>query len=166
MSRLDSFIRRLMAQRTCLNHAAEQISGIPGVIFELGLGNGRTYDHLRDVLPNREIFVFDRQVAAHPDCIPDDDHMIVGDFSDTLPATIERFEGQCALVHADIGTGVAERNASMARYLGSILGPTMAPGGLILSDQEIAIPGFSLGILPEDVPDGRYYLLCNGQEGD
>lgn len=154
-----------MAQRTCLNHAAQEISAVPGVVFELGLGNGRTYDHLRDVLADREIFVFDRQVAAHPDCIPDDDHMIVGDFSDTLPSAVKRFEGRCALVHADIGTGVAERNARMALYLGSILGPALAPGGLILSDQEMAIPGFTAGLLPTDVPSGRYYLLCNEAKG-
>ncbi|MCH8923260.1 MAG: hypothetical protein IIA67_08960, partial [Planctomycetes bacterium] len=71
MSRLDINIRRLEAQRACLNLAAEMIRDLPGPVFELGLGNGRTYDHLRAALPEREIFVFEREVAAHPDCIPD-----------------------------------------------------------------------------------------------
>ncbi len=67
MSRLDSFIRRMIAQRDCLAAAARLIGDIPGPVLELGLGNGRTYDHLREILPGREIFVFDRRVAAHPD---------------------------------------------------------------------------------------------------
>ena len=51
MSRLDSFIRRLEAQRACLDLAARLIEGLEGEILELGLGNGRTYDHLRQLLP-------------------------------------------------------------------------------------------------------------------
>ncbi len=46
MSRLDSFIRRLEAQRTVLNWAAKAIEGREGLVLELGLGNGRTFDHL------------------------------------------------------------------------------------------------------------------------
>ena len=70
MSRLDSFIRRLEAQRACLNRAAALISGIDGTVLELGLGNGRTYDHLRELFPDREIYVCERRVAAHPACVP------------------------------------------------------------------------------------------------
>ena len=55
MSRLDSFIRRLEAQRACLNRAAELIRDIDGFVLELGLGNGRTYDHLRELFPDRDI---------------------------------------------------------------------------------------------------------------
>ena len=85
MSRLDSAIRRLQAQRACLDTAAGMITGMPGVVLELGLGNGRTFDHLRSRLPERDIYVFDRQVAAHPDCIPRDDHLFLGDLAETLP---------------------------------------------------------------------------------
>ena len=49
MSRLDSFIRRLQAQRACLSEAAAQIRGVDGFVLELGLGNGRTFDHLREI---------------------------------------------------------------------------------------------------------------------
>ncbi len=66
MSRLDSFIRRLEAQRACLAVAAEMIGDLEGPVFELGLGNGRTYDHLRELLPGREIFVCERHLAPHP----------------------------------------------------------------------------------------------------
>ncbi|MHA1546704.1 MAG: class I SAM-dependent methyltransferase, partial [Alphaproteobacteria bacterium] len=65
MSRLDSVIRRLTAQRSCLDQAAKMIGTVPGIVVELGLGNGRTFDHVREILPEREIFVFERQVKAH-----------------------------------------------------------------------------------------------------
>ncbi len=66
MSRLDSFIRRLEAQRRCLEMGARHIAALPGPVLELGLGHGRTYDHLRQILPAREIYVFERALAAAP----------------------------------------------------------------------------------------------------
>jgi len=93
MSRLDSFIRRVTAQRDCLNAAAELVRDLSGPVLEFGLGNGRTYDHLRSLLPGRPIFVFERQVAAHPDCIPPDECLLLGDLHETLEgasAVIER----------------------------------------------------------------------------
>ena len=65
MSRLDSVIRRLAAQRACLEAAARLIAELPGPVLEVGLGNGRTFDHLREILPGREIFALDRRIAAH-----------------------------------------------------------------------------------------------------
>ena len=50
----------------------------------MGLGHGRTYDHLRTYLPEREIYVFDREVDCFDDCIPPDDRMLLGDIADTL----------------------------------------------------------------------------------
>ena len=114
MSRLDSVIRRLQAQRSCIDRAVELVASVPGVVFELGLGNGRTFDHLQERLPEREIFVFERSIAAHPDCIPDGDHLFLGDLSTTLPAAVERFAGSVAFVHSDIGTGDAAYNAEIA----------------------------------------------------
>jgi hypothetical protein len=70
VSRLDSFIRRMQAQRDCLNVAAALIADVPGAVFDLGLGNGRTFDYLREILPDREIFVFDRVVNANPKSRP------------------------------------------------------------------------------------------------
>ena len=90
MSRLDSFIRRLKAQRACLDMAAELIADVDGPVLELGLGNGRTYDHLREILPDRDVYAFDRRIAAHPACIPDEAHMFLGDLHDTLPGALKR----------------------------------------------------------------------------
>lgn len=159
MSRLESFIRRLQAQQACLDDDAAQVAQRPGVIFELGLGNGRTYDHLRARLPGRDIYVFERKVAAHPDCVPAADHLFEGDIDATLPAAVARFRGQVCLVHSDIGSGDQAMNARIAAFLGRTLPPALAPGALILSDQELAIPGASALPLPAGVKPGRYFLL-------
>ncbi|MDH5750046.1 MAG: class I SAM-dependent methyltransferase [Rhodospirillales bacterium] len=158
MSRLDSFIRRMCAQRDCLNMAASMIEAVSGPVLELGLGNGRTFDHLRSILPNREIFVFDRQVAAHPDCVPDDKHLILGDIFETLPAALTSIGAPVALAHTDIGTGDAESNAKIASFLAQTLPGLMAADGIILSDQDLAPPGWTLQPLPDGVQPGRYYI--------
>ena len=159
MSRLDSVIRRLHAQRDCLNALAEVIAGVDGGVFELGLGNGRTYDHLREILPGRKIFVFERKVRAHPDCIPDADHLFEGDFSATLPAVAARFEGRIALVHADVGSGDVEASKALAAWLREILPPFVAPGGVIACDQDLTGIALEEMPLPAGVPEGRYHLF-------
>ncbi|MBK1696846.1 class I SAM-dependent methyltransferase [Rhodovibrio salinarum] len=158
MSRLDSAIRRLQAQRACLNAAAEAVADRPGVVFELGLGNGRTYDHLRESCAGREIFVFERQVAAHPDCVPDDAHLYLGDVLETLPQAAERFAGQVALLHADIGTGDAARNARLAGAIQPFLPHLLVPGGIAVTDQEMPWPDAEQVALPDGVAPGRYFL--------
>ncbi len=161
MSRLDSFIRRMSAQRDCLDRAAELIADVPGPVLELGLGNGRTYDHLRELLPGREIYVFDRRVAAHPDCIPDDRHMILGDIRETLPAANRRVPEPAALVHTDIGTGNEAANLEQARWLGPTLKPLLAPGAVVVSDQPMPVEGWEELPLPAGVPERRYFMYRN-----
>ena len=117
MSRLDSFIRRLEAQRACLNRAAALISGIDGIVLELGLGNGRTYDHLRELFADRDIYVCERRVAAHPDCVPPPEFLILGDMRETLPGLGSRFGGRVALAHFDAGTGDRAANLALAAEL-------------------------------------------------
>jgi hypothetical protein len=158
LSRLDSFIRRLEAQRACLNLAARAIEGLPGPVLELGLGNGRTYDHLRELLPEREIFVFEREVAAHPASMPDPAHLILGDIQRTLAPSRARLPGPAALVHSDIGTGDAARNAALAAWLAATLPDLLAPGAWVIADQ----PLDSARLVPQPPPEGiareRYFL--------
>ncbi|HEY8383781.1 MAG TPA: class I SAM-dependent methyltransferase [Microvirga sp.] len=158
MTRLDSVIRRLTAQRMLLDWASEQVADRPGLILELGLGNGRTYDHLRDRLPGRDIYVFERKPAAHPDCMPPADRLIVGDIFDTLPAFAERFgRGSAVLIHADIGTGDEEANRVLAERLSPLLSPLLQPGGLLLSDRVFTLPDCADVSVETDVPEGRYF---------
>ena len=163
MSRLDSFIRRLEAQRACIDAAVDMIAELDGPVLELGLGNGRTYDHLRERLVGREIFVFERQLAAHPACIPDSEHLFLGDIHETLPAAVARFEGRVALVHSDIGTGDAAQNAGIAAFLSDLLGKLLRPGGLIISDQPMTLAGADSLDLPEGVKPGRYFIYRRHQ---
>ena len=159
MSRLDSAIRRLQAQRSCLDDAARRIADQAGVVFELGLGNGRTYDHLRERLPDREIYVFERQVAAHPDCIPPDNRLFLGNVEETLPGVLARFRGRVALVHSDVGTGDAATNKILAAAISSVIGDFLVPGGYLVCDQQISFPGAEPVALPSDVAEGRYIYL-------
>lgn len=158
MSRLDSFIRRLQAQRACLESAAHMIDAIPGPVCELGLGNGRTFDHLRALLPQREIFVLDRQVAAHPGCVPDSDHLILGDFRVTLPDLAGRIGAPAALIHVDCGTGDELESRSLGQLIAEHLMPVMCDGGVIASDQPMRGQVLRPLNLPPKVPEGRYFL--------
>jgi hypothetical protein len=158
MSRLDSFIRRLEARRACLGFAAAQVAGLPGPVLELGLGNGRTFDHLRELLPEREIFVLEREVNAHPDCIPDAAHLILGDVRTTLPRAHRRLPGLAALVHSDVGTGDAAGNAALATWLAGALPPLLADGAWVVADQALDVPALTPQAPPPGIASGRYFL--------
>ena len=158
MSRLDSFIRRLEAQRACLNRAAALIGGIDGFVLELGLGNGRTYDHLRDLFPDRDIYVCERLVAAHPDCVPPAERLILGDMRETLPGLESRFGGRVALAHFDAGSGDAAANLALAAELTGSIVRLLCRGGVLVSDPPIAAAGLEPLPLPGGIAAGRYHL--------
>jgi len=162
LTRLDKAIRRLEAQRAVLDWAAGEVAAVSGLVLELGLGNGRSYDHLRKRLAGRDIFVFERKVEAHPDTIPPDERLILGNLEDTLPAARARFAEKVALVHSDIGTGDDSRNAAFAAWLGPHIRPLIAPGGIVASDQHLEALGDWAMPLPDGVGEGRYYLYRRG----
>lgn len=152
----------MTAQRECLNEAAPQIADLPGVILELGLGNGRTYDHMRTLFPERDIYVFERKVAAHPDCIPDDDHVFLGEVVDRLPDAVARLGRTAALVHSDIGSGRPETDVILFGRLVPLLNSLVRPGGLVLSDQKLPADDWQSLPLPEGVAAERYFMYRVG----
>lgn len=158
MSRLDSAIRRLEAQRAAIDHAAHLIKDVPGPVLELGLGNGRTYDHLRSQLPHRDIYAFDRQVAAHPDCIPVAPYLLLGDFSDTLKQARSVLPEAAALAHCDTGTGDEAASRALAAAIAPLLRPLLAPGAVVISDQPMMLTGSSSLPLPMGISTGRIFL--------
>jgi len=162
LSRLDSAIRRLQAQRACLDWAVGEIGAAEGPVLELGLGNGRTYDHLRERLPGREIFVFERKVAAHPDCVPDARYLLEGDFKDSLPGALARIGARAVLAHCDIGSGDVALTAALAAFVGPALAPLLAPGAVVAADQALDIPNCCELTLPDGVGAGRYHLYRIG----
>ncbi len=161
MSRLDSFIRRMHAQRACLDQAMARVAGLDGPALELGLGNGRTYDHLRAGMPGREIFVFERRVAAHPDCVPDAAHLLLGDIAETLPAAAARIGRPAVLAHCDIGSGDKAAGVALAAWLAPRLAALLAPGAVVIADQEMPAPVLKPTALPDGVKPGRYHIYLH-----
>ncbi|TIL80036.1 MAG: hypothetical protein E5Y81_07840, partial [Mesorhizobium sp.] len=114
MTRLENFISRMTAQRDILDQVCPEVAKMEGLVLELGLGNGRTYHHLRERLPGRRIVVFDRELSAHASSIPDAEDFVLGEIRETA----KRFIGiDAALVHADIGTGYDDRDAVTSTWL-------------------------------------------------
>ncbi|MEM1076576.1 MAG: class I SAM-dependent methyltransferase [Pseudomonadota bacterium] len=155
MSRLESMRRRLSAQIDGLNWAAQQIENQPGDVLELGLGNGRTYDHLREILPDRRIWVIDRVLQAHPDCIPPKADFLQGEAQDVLPTFAER-AGKIVLAHYDFGYGVKEKDVAEGAELSPFIAAVMAPGGLAVSQQPLV--GFERVTGPDTIDPERYYF--------
>lgn len=155
MSRLDSFIRRVSAQRDVLNHVSTDVADMEGPIVELGLGNGRTYDHLRERLPGRRIIAFDRALASHRLSTPAAEDLVIGEIRETAPAMAGI---GAAMVHADIGTGYENKDAETLTWLPDLTARLLRSGGVAVSglpldhDDLIPLP------LPASVPNGRYFL--------
>ena len=158
MSRLDIFIARVSSQRACLNHAAKLTADMPGPVFELGLGNGRTYHHMREIMPDRQIFVFERAVASQPDSTPPDDMLLLGDVHDTLPAALARFGPTASLIHADLGGHNLAKNDAFARAISPLIEPLLASGGLMVSSDRMYFDTLNEVDLPPDAVPGRCFI--------
>lgn len=158
MSRLDLFIDRMVSQRACLDFAVAQTADLTGPVFELGLGNGRTYHHLREKVAGREIYVFERAVASHPDSTPPDSHVILGEVAETLPAALKRFGASASLIHADLGGHNAAKNDAFARAVSPLIAPLLAPGGLMVSSDRMYFDTLEELPLPPAAVPGRCFV--------
>jgi len=156
MSRLDAFINRMTLQRACLNHAAEKTAHMSGPVFELGLGNGRTYHHMVEIMPGRDIYVFERAVASHPESTPPDDMLILGDVNETLPQALERFGPTASLIHADLGGHNPEKNDAFARAVSPLIEPLLAKGGLMVASDRMYFDNLK----EVDLPPGAVPNSC------
>jgi len=159
MSRLDSFIRRMSAQRALLEEAARLVAGIDGPIVDLGIGAGRTYDHLCTLFPGREVFAFDNVLQAAVGVLPPSERMVVGDIRDTLPHALPRLGARAALVHNDLGSADPVGNAAIASWLAPAIESVARPDAIIVTSfalpfrKSVALP------LPATVKPGRYHLV-------
>ena len=153
MSRLESMRRRLTAQIDGINWAAEQIVGLQGDVLELGLGNGRTYDHLRENLPDRRIWVIDRVLKPHPSCIPPAEDFLQGEAEDMLTELASR-GAKMALAHYDFGYGDKARDVEEGGRLSPLIAPLMQTGGLVVSQQPLV--GFEQVRGPDTIDPERY----------
>lgn len=158
MSRLDVFIDRMVSQRACLDFAIAQTAVLPGPVYELGLGNGRTYHHMRERIAGRPIYVFERAVASHPDSTPDDEFTILGDVTETLPAALDRFGATASLIHADLGGHNLAKNDAFARKISPLVEPLLAEGGLMVSSDRMYFSGLEEQPLPDGAVPGRCFI--------
>jgi len=155
MSRLDSFIRRLTAQRDILNSIVDLVGPLEGPVIEFGLGNGRTYDHLREIFAGRRIIAFDREVRSYSSSTPPAEDMVTGDIKKTGQA----FVGiDAALAHADIGTGHDEIDAVTLTWLPQLMVGVLRQGGIAVSGLPLDRPELEQLPLPEGIKSGRYFL--------
>jgi hypothetical protein len=163
LSRLDSFIRRMSAQRDCLNHACNLLRDLPGPFLEFGLGNGRTFDHIRECCPAREIFVFERSSKAAANCRLDKRHLIEGDVFETMPLAPGIISAPAAMAHIDmVGCGDKNTERHLASHLGRYVPPLMAASAIMLCDHKLELPDWSARPLPDGVPPGRYFYYIRG----
>ena len=156
MSRLDIFIDRMVSQRACIDHAAALTQTLTGPVFELGLGNGRTFHHIRETMPNRDIF--ERAVASNPDSTPEDHQLILGDVHETLPAALNRFGPNAALIHADLGGHNLAKNDAFARVLSPLIEPLLAGGGVMVSSDRMYFDNLIEIALPPEAVAGRCFM--------
>lgn len=156
MSRLDSFIRRLTAQRDILNHVKADLD-LPaeGGVMEIGLGNGRTFNHLRELFPTRRIVAFDRAMGAHASSVPDDKDLVIGEIAETAQAYVGI---EAALVHADIGTGYPDKDAVTLTWLPQLVAGMLAKDGIAVSGLPLDEKSLNPIPVPASVPEDRYFL--------
>lgn len=153
MSRLDSMMRRLAAQRDGLEWGHGLVEGVEGDYLDMGLGNGRTYDHIREIAPNRRIWVIDRALNCHPSCVPPKEDFLEGEAEEMLKKLANQ-GAKIALGHYDFGFGVKEKDVAEAARLSPMIAAVMAPGGVLISGQPLV--GFKQVRGPESVAPNRY----------
>ncbi len=161
-TRLERFIARVVGQRSCIDAAAQRTTGLQGPVWEVGLGNGRTYDHLRDRFAGHDVIVFDRQVMAHPECIPPDDMLRLGDFRNTIAAEARAKCGQRGGDPCRYRQRQRDAKSCPGRWLAPLFVRALAPGGCLVGDQPMEDPALEPIALADigatDMPADTYFL--------
>jgi len=153
VSALDNLIRRLMSQRANLERAAAMVTQLPGPALEIGWGDGTAFDHLREIMRRREIFVFDRTIPAAAAATLPQDHRVIGDPRETLPDAWDRFHREAALAHLNYGAP-----ARLAAELAPLVAPMLRPGAVVVSEAPLELPGWETITLSDTTRDSRDYL--------
>lgn len=157
-SRLEQVIDRMVSQRACLDYAARATRGMAGPILELGLGNGRTYDHLREAAPEREIYAFDRKRVSHPESTPPEDRFFLGDVRETLPLALERLGPSASLIHVDLRGSSAESDEAFLRLVSSLVERLIAPSGFVVTSEPMGFDGLEELDLPAEATAGEFFI--------
>ncbi len=114
--------------------------------------DGRTYDHLREIL-DRRIWVIDRVLQCHPSCIPPAKDFLQGE-AEAMLDRLAANNAQIVLAHYDFGFGVKEKDVAEAARLSPAIARVMAPNGIIVSGQPLV--GFEQVDGPSSIAQNRY----------
>lgn len=163
MTRLDLFIGRMVSQRASIDHAIAMTADMTGPVFELGLGNGRTFDHIRAMVEGRDIYVFERAVASHPSSTPSDDQLVLGDVFQTLPMMLEKHGANVSFAHADLGGHNLKKNDEFARAISPLVESVMAPGGVMVASDRMYFDTLVELPLPDGAMPDRVFMYQRPQ---
>jgi trans-aconitate methyltransferase len=154
MSRLDFHIEQKIAQRDSIDLAARALAGCPGWIVEFGLGRGRSYSHLVERFPDREIYCFDREHATYSADGPAPERVLLGDLATVLvdPSVQARFRDRVILAHLDLAWGDTPE-APLHRLVVERTCGWLRPGAWVLSDRAVPLDP-AWGLTPILTPDG------------
>jgi hypothetical protein len=116
-----------------------EIKDYSGDIVELGLGSGRTYDHLRAKAPDRQIHAFDFEIAVHKVIEVDTDHVYLGSIMETFPKFCETQDRKFPLVHLDIGTKNLDRDQALYHKLNPFVLKLINKNSIVVSDRPLEL---------------------------
>ncbi len=104
LTRLERPLFRLEAQHACLDWAFGDFAASRRANFRAGTrARPDLRSSFRTHLPDREMYVFDREVDCFADCTPPGDRLSpLASIGDTLAAAAARFQGRVALAHTDL----------------------------------------------------------------
>lgn len=151
---------RMQVQKAYLDHMIAHLlqKQSSGLGVEIGLGSGRTYDHLRNYLPDYEIYAFDFKVECHPSCTPPPEYTVLGPAEETFPEWSKQRKGAASFVHCDIGTTDLVRDKAVyEKMLPHILHVT-SQNGLVLSDRMLIDSSLLPIPLPGNTEEWPYFL--------
>jgi hypothetical protein len=152
-SRLDGFIDRMKAQRDCLDAAGAALSLMPGDAVELGVGAGRTLDHILGRCPGASVHLFDWKIGrVTAPVVPH-----VGDIRETLPAHAAANRGRAKLVHSDV-VGGPEADPRLMLDLADQIVRLLASGGFLVSNTETLHGELRPLALPKGIRKRKYFM--------
>ena len=113
---------------------------------------------MRKLLPERNIYVFEREVAAHPDCIPHPAFQFFRDFRNSIPRAIEQLGRSAALAHLDIGTGQKNTSLALASKIAPCMEKLLCVNAIVVSYQEVERWRSYKLQLPGGISENRIHL--------
>ena len=142
-----------MSQRASLERAASMIAQLPGPALQIGWGDGVAYDHLREILRRRDLFVFDKAIAAPETTPPLPEQRIIGELCDTLPEAWERWRRDAAFAYLNFPAP-----ARAAAELAPLFAPLLRPGAIVIAEATLELPGWEALPPSEGTRDARERL--------